>query len=73
MSEEQNYQAAFDQMEEPVVETVPQGLGKVQVGRSEEECEELRQINKRMGYIPLLTNNLPSQGRFYRNDVQVSI
>jgi hypothetical protein len=73
MSEEQNYQAAFDQMEEPVVETVPQGLGKVQVGRSEEEFEELRQINERMGYIPLLTNNLPSQGRFYRNDVQVSI
>jgi hypothetical protein len=72
MSEEQNYQAAFDQMEEPV-EAVPQGLGKVQIGRSDEEFEELRQINKRMGYIPLLTNNLPSQGRFYRNDVQVSI
>jgi hypothetical protein len=71
MSEEQNYQAALDQMEEQQLEQP--SLGKVQVGRSDEEFEELRQINEKMGYIPLVTANLPSQGRFYRNDMQVSI
>ena len=72
MSEEkdQNYQQAFDQME-PEQETP--SLGKVKLGRSDEEFEEVRQLNEKMGYIPLIVTNLPSEGKFYRNDLQISI
>ncbi len=70
MAEEQNYQEAFDQMEG--TEPAP-SLGKVRVGRTDEEFEDIRQINEKLGYIPLVVSNLPSQGRFYRNDMQVSI
>jgi len=77
MSEEQNYQDAFDQMEPEQVQAIPAqeepGLGRVKLGRSDEEFEEIRQLNEKMGYIPLLISNLPSQGKFYRNDLQISI
>lgn len=71
MAEEQNYQEAFDQMEESTSPTP--SLGKVKVGRTDEEFEDIRQINEKLGYIPLLVANLPSQGKFYRNDMQISI
>lgn len=69
---EKNYQDAIDQMESGNYQNQP-NLGKVQLGRNDEEFEELRQINEKIGYIPLLVSNLPSQGRFYRNDISVSI
>lgn len=68
---EKNYQDAIDQMESEV--QVQPNLGKVQIGRTEEDFEELRQINEKIGYIPLLISNLPSQGRFYRSDISISI
>lgn len=77
MSEEKNYQEAFDQMEPENVQAIPAqeepGLGRVKLGRSDDEFEEIRQLNEKMGYIPLIISNLPSQGKFYRNDLQISI
>lgn len=77
MSEEKNYQEAFDQMEPENVRAIPAqeepGLGRVKLGRSDDEFEEIRQLNEKMGYIPLIISNLPSQGKFYRNDLQISI
>jgi len=69
---EQHYQDAIDQMESENSQTST-GLGRVQIGRNGEDFEELRQINEKIGYIPLLVSNLPSQGRFYRSDISISI
>ena len=79
MSEnEQNYQDAFNQMEPESVQAEhiqeeSANLGRVKIGRSDDEFEELRQLNEKMGYIPLLISNLPSHGKFYRDDLNVSI
>ena len=70
---EQNYDAALDQMENQQSPIEAPSLGRVNVGRSDEELEEIKQINERMGYIPLLVTNLPSQGRYYRKDMTLSI
>jgi hypothetical protein len=76
MSEEQNYQEAFDSMEPPVQpqdSQEPASLGRVKLGRSDEELEEVRMLNEKMGYIPFNIQNMPSQGRYYRNDMSISI
>lgn len=46
-------------------------LGRVQLTRDVEE--ELKDINEKIGYVPLLMENLPSKGKFYRDDMRISI
>lgn len=71
---EQNYDAALDQMENPSPSPAEApSLGKVNLGRSDEELEEIKQINEKMGYINLPVANLPSQGKYYRRDLTLSI
>jgi|LakMenEpi03Aug12_release.lakeMendotaPanAssembly.Ray.scaffolds.fasta_scaffold06823_16 hypothetical protein len=47
-------------------------LGRVTSHIRDKE-EELKEVNERIGYINLLMTNLPSKGRFYRNDMRISI
>jgi hypothetical protein len=53
-------------------ETTEPRLGRVTSHIRDKE-EELKEVNERIGYINLLMSNLPSKGRFYRNDMRISI